>query len=120
MKRFVVALVLFMIAMPLVYLYALSTETKPAVTDSKPVGPPALAVWVKKPMEGGMIEDARITTLGTRCFLVGKQSDIGLEKDDLRKGVVYWYPLEDVQGMIEFPTLKDAKEYYDKTQDLEN
>jgi hypothetical protein len=117
MRRLVVVVALLVVAAPLVILYAQGTDAPTAASDAKPIIPVAL-LWVKKPMEGGMIENVRVVSLGSRSFIVGRQPDVGVEKNDPRTGKTYWFPVDDVQGIIEFPNLKQAKEYHDKVEEL--
>jgi hypothetical protein len=66
-----------------------------------------LAVSVKGPCQGAVLQNARVKRLGERAFLVGetvKRSD-----DDEFPEATFWFPVEDVQMIRAFKSVEDVK-----------
>lgn len=70
-----------------------------------------IAVWAKDPAKGCMLENPRIQSLGNRAFVVGQLADQGTG-GDVRIGMTFWFPIEDVLMITEFPNMHKAREYY--------
>ena len=66
-------------------------------------------VWSKPPVQGGLLVDAQLKSVGGSTFVVGRMAKDG--SDDPRLGLTYWFPLRDVLRLTEFPTIKEANAY---------
>jgi hypothetical protein len=73
---------------------------------------PVVVVSAPKPANGGVLENASIRQLGDRLFISGTLADIGDDKADPRAGTTFWFPLDDVLMLNEFPTLEAARATY--------
>jgi hypothetical protein len=76
----------------------------------KPFTSSLIAIWAKDPAQGAMLEGVRIHSLGERSYIVGEVPDDGT--NDLRTGLTYWFPIDDVIMITEFRDLKQALAYY--------
>jgi hypothetical protein len=57
---------------------------------------------LKDPIKGGVIEDPRIVELAGRRFVVGELVTRS-GSPTAREGCTYWFPIDDVLGLIEYP-----------------
>lgn len=70
-----------------------------------------VAVWVRDPAQGAVLEEITIKTLGTRSFLVGRMADDG-KGSDPRTGMTFWFPVDDVLMLTVFPDVQSARTAY--------
>jgi hypothetical protein len=72
------------------------------MSQESPFESPLLQVWLKDPVKGAMLANARVQQLGNRTFIVGQFSPKeGVE--DTRDGLTAWMPVEDVVMLTEYP-----------------
>jgi hypothetical protein len=80
---------------------------KPPASEEAVFTGKVLAVTVKEPANGAVMQKARIKRLGGRAFLVGesvKRSD-----NDEYPETTFWFPVEDVLLIREFKNSEDLK-----------
>jgi hypothetical protein len=73
---------------------------------------PLMEVWTKTPPEGGIYENVEVRRLGDRHFVVGTLADEGTADADPRTGYTFWFPIEDIILLTEFPSLEAVRKYY--------
>jgi hypothetical protein len=73
-----------------------------------------LAVSTKGPVEGAVLQNARIKLLGRRAFLVGEslKAPDGVQRPE----VTYWLPVEDILMIREYTSAEDVKKDYEASQ----
>jgi hypothetical protein len=74
-------------------------------------------VWAKDPANGGMLENAAVRQIGGRHFIVGTLAARGDGSDDERVGCTFWFALDDVFMLIEYPNIAAAREAYRKREE---
>jgi hypothetical protein len=67
-------------------------------------------VWAKDPACGGTLENVRVRRLGERTFVVGELVDLG--RGDSRVGCTFWFAVDDVLMLTEFPDVEAAKKHF--------
>jgi hypothetical protein len=67
-------------------------------------------VWAKKPACGGTLENVRVRQLGERAFVVGELVDLG--GGDTRVGCTFWFAVDDLLMLTEFPDVEAAKRHF--------
>jgi len=72
---------------------------------------PVVQVLAKNPGRGGMLEDVYLRRLGDHEFIVGKLADDGSGPDP-RTGLTFWFAMDEVVMLTEFPDLERARNYY--------
>ena len=70
-----------------------------------------VAVWAKEPAKGGVLENPHLRWLGHRAFLVGRMADDG-KGEDPRAGACFWFPVDDLLMLTEFPDVQMARKAY--------
>jgi hypothetical protein len=81
------------------------------VSEESPFAGRVVAVWVRDPAQGGVLENVRIQQLGTRAFLVGQMADDG-KGPDPRAGATFWFPVDDVLMLTVYPDVQAARSAY--------
>ena len=70
-----------------------------------------VAVWLKEPAQGGMLENVCVRQLGQRDFLVGQLADDG-KGSDPRVGATFWFPVDEVLMLTEYADVQSARAAY--------
>jgi hypothetical protein len=78
---------------------------------------PVVQVMAKEPARGAMLEDVAIRQLGDRYFITGRL--VGRTEDDTdeRVGLTFWFALEEVVMLTEYPSVaavREARDRYDE------
>ena len=84
------------------------------MTDVELFGGQFVSVWAKDPAKGGVLEDAHIRHLGERAFVVGRLAKRAKDDMDPRVGLMYWFPVDDLLMIAEFPDLEATRRYYEE------
>ena len=69
-------------------------------------------VYSKEPAQGGMLENVSVRQLGNRYFVVGTLASRDDGTDDTRIGCPFWFALDDVYMLTEFPSIDAARARY--------
>jgi hypothetical protein len=78
---------------------------------------PVVNIWCKDPAKGGMFLDVKMRKLGDRYFIVGTLAKYDENDSDERNGLTFWFPVDDVLMITEYPSLAIAKEAYARHQE---
>jgi hypothetical protein len=81
------------------------------VSEESPFAGRVVAVWLRDPAQGGVLERVGIRQLGARTFLVGHLTDDG-KSPDPRAGATFWFPVDDVLMLTVYPDVQTAREAY--------
>jgi hypothetical protein len=84
------------------------------MNDAELFGGQCVSVWSKDPAKGGVLENAHISHLGDRAFIVGRIAKRSQDDKDPRVGLTYWFPVDEVLMITEFPDLDAIRRYYDE------
>jgi len=66
-------------------------------------------VLAKEPAKGALLEKVRVEQLGGRTFLVGQLSDYGKSMPDPRIGRTFWFAIDEVVMLTEYPDAQSAR-----------
>lgn len=66
-----------------------------------------LHVWSKDPVKNCLLENPRIEQLGDRSFVVGELARGPVTH--ARTGLTYWFPIDDVLSLSEYPDAERAR-----------
>ena len=78
----------------------------------------AIAVWVRDPAKGCVLENACVRSLNDRSFIVGRLPHHGTDSDP-RVGLTFWFPLDDVLMITEYPDVEAAHKAYAARETLQ-
>jgi len=81
------------------------------MSEESPFAGRIVAVWLRDPAQGGVMEKVRIQQLGARTFLVGQMADDG-KTPDPRAGATFWFPVDDVLMLTVYSDLQAARTAY--------
>lgn len=68
-----------------------------------------ISVLARAPANGAVLENACVRSLNDRSFIVGRLADQGTDNSDPRVGLTFWFALDDVVMITEFPDLRAAQ-----------
>jgi len=81
------------------------------VFEESPFAGQVVAVWLRDPAQGGVLEKVSIQQLGARTFVVGQMADDG-KAPDPRAGATFWFPVDDVLMLTVYPDVQAARTAY--------
>jgi hypothetical protein len=67
-------------------------------------------LWVKEPANGGVLEGVSLRELNGRSFIVGRLAPQRAGDEDPRTGQTFWFPLDDILMITEYPNLQAARD----------
>src|SRR5262245_29866086 len=74
-------------------------------------------IWCKEPAKGGMFHDVTLRKLGHRYFIVGTLAKYDESDSDERNGRTFWFRVDDVWMLTEYPSIEVAREAYRRNQE---
>ena len=81
------------------------------MSEESPFAGRVVAVWLRDPAQGGVLENVRLQQLGSRAFLVGQTADDGRAPDP-RAGATFWCPVDDILMLTVYADLRAARAAY--------
>ncbi len=81
------------------------------MSEESPFAGQVVAVWLRDPAQGGVLERVGIRQLGARAFLVGQMADEG-KSPDPRAGATFWFPVDDVLMLTVYSDVQAARVAY--------
>ena len=81
------------------------------MSEESPFAGRVVAVWLRDPAQGGVMEKVDLRQLGARAFLVGQMADDG-KSPDPRAGAMFWFPVDDVLMLTVYPDVQAARAAY--------